>query len=180
MPDCAHNDTLRIGINRIYYAKIAKLISSQSLILAAQRFAFERRIGKHPERFLYPYIILSNERDWRRGWDSNPRTPFGVTRFPIASFQPLTHLSGNAEVGSWKWERKNMPRLDRFDFQLPRSNFQVRPARFELAACGFVDRRSIQVELRAHQKRHAIIIPALFGKVKISCRPASRRTPTKL
>ena len=30
---------------------------------------------------------------WRRGWDSNPRTPCGVTRFRGVLLQPLGHLS---------------------------------------------------------------------------------------
>src|SRR5208337_538737 len=30
---------------------------------------------------------------WRRRWDSNPRDPYGSTRFPSVLFQPLTHVS---------------------------------------------------------------------------------------
>ena len=31
--------------------------------------------------------------DWRRGWDSNPRDPFGPNGFQDRRFQPLTHPS---------------------------------------------------------------------------------------
>jgi hypothetical protein len=31
---------------------------------------------------------------WRRGWDSNPRDPFGPNGFQDRRFQPLTHPSG--------------------------------------------------------------------------------------
>src|SRR5579864_7141792 len=30
---------------------------------------------------------------WRRGWDSNPRDPFGPNGFQDRRFQPLTHPS---------------------------------------------------------------------------------------
>jgi hypothetical protein len=43
-------------------------------------------------------ITLGTERkrmtDWRRGWDSNPRDPFGPNGFQDRRFQPLTHPSG--------------------------------------------------------------------------------------
>jgi hypothetical protein len=34
---------------------------------------------------------------WRRGWDSNPRDPFGPNGFQDRRFQPLTHPSGCPE-----------------------------------------------------------------------------------
>jgi hypothetical protein len=30
---------------------------------------------------------------WRRGWDSNPRNPFGLNGFRDRPIQPLSHLS---------------------------------------------------------------------------------------
>ena len=37
---------------------------------------------------------LTSTREWRRGWDLNPRYPLRYVRFRGGSFQPLTHLSG--------------------------------------------------------------------------------------
>src|SRR5688572_4313271 len=34
-------------------------------------------------------------KNWRTGWDSNPRTPLDVTCFPSKRLRPLGHLSGN-------------------------------------------------------------------------------------
>src|SRR6266404_2681818 len=34
--------------------------------------------------------------NWRRGWDSNPRTRLGVTHFPGVRLRPLGHLSTRA------------------------------------------------------------------------------------
>jgi hypothetical protein len=36
--------------------------------------------------------------DWRRGWDSNPRTRLGVTHFPGVRLRPLGHLSINLNL----------------------------------------------------------------------------------
>ena len=38
---------------------------------------------------------------WRRGWDSNPRDPFGPNGFQDRRFQPLTHPSG---VFQFNWQ----------------------------------------------------------------------------
>ena len=35
--------------------------------------------------------------EWRRGWDSNPRDPFGPNGFQDRRFQPLTHPSGSLQ-----------------------------------------------------------------------------------
>ena len=37
-------------------------------------------------------------KDWRRGWDSNPRYGFPYTRFPSVRLQPLGHLSSAVNV----------------------------------------------------------------------------------
>ena len=37
-------------------------------------------------------------REWRRGWDSNPRCSFPHTRFPSVLLRPLGHLSVKAPV----------------------------------------------------------------------------------
>ena len=37
---------------------------------------------------------------WRRGWDSNPRYPFGYTHFPGVLLQPLGHLSNIAPASA--------------------------------------------------------------------------------
>ena len=45
-----------------------------------------------------PLRVLSemkSDQKWRRGWDLNPRSPFGLTRFRGVRFQPLTHLSAD-------------------------------------------------------------------------------------
>src|SRR6266404_2725708 len=36
--------------------------------------------------------------NWRRGWDSNPRTRLGVTHFPGVRLRPLGHLSINLNL----------------------------------------------------------------------------------
>ena len=38
---------------------------------------------------------------WRRGWDSNPRDPFGPNGFQDRRFQPLTHPSG---IFQFSWQ----------------------------------------------------------------------------
>ena len=43
---------------------------------------------------------------WRRGWDSNPRDPFGPNGFQDRRFQPLTHPSGTAILRCGRGERK--------------------------------------------------------------------------
>ena len=45
-----------------------------------------------------PWQILADTR-WRRGWDSNPRTPYGVNGFRDRPFQPLRHLSAVRTIG---------------------------------------------------------------------------------
>ena len=40
---------------------------------------------------------------WRRGRDSNPRNPFGLTRFRGVLIQPLSHLSATiAKTNKWR------------------------------------------------------------------------------
>jgi hypothetical protein len=34
-------------------------------------------------------LCLGSKKMWRRRWDSNPRCPFGHTRFPVAPTRPL-------------------------------------------------------------------------------------------
>ena len=46
--------------------------------------------GKIAKRGEIPYLI---NRNWRRGWDSNPRYPFEYAAFRVRYFQPLSHLS---------------------------------------------------------------------------------------
>jgi hypothetical protein len=45
--------------------------------------------------------------EWRRGWDSNPRSPFGDTRSPGVPVRPLQHLSA----------RVNLPLAERVGFE---------------------------------------------------------------
>src|SRR3989344_8295304 len=46
---------------------------------------------------------------WRRGWDSNPRYPYGYTVFPGLRLKPLGHLSKI----KWRWEEDSISRLKR-------------------------------------------------------------------
>src|SRR6185437_8876974 len=49
----------------------------------------------------YPDVISRIERvknGWRRDGDSNPRYPFGYTRFPSVRLRPLGHLSASAAL----------------------------------------------------------------------------------
>ena len=39
------------------------------------------------------FVTGKNQREWRRGWDSNPRYGFPHARFRGEYFQPLSHLS---------------------------------------------------------------------------------------
>ena len=41
-------------------------------------------------------VQMQLKKEWRRGWDLNPRYPLRYVRFRGGSFQPLTHLSGKA------------------------------------------------------------------------------------
>jgi hypothetical protein len=42
---------------------------------------------------------------WRRGWDSNPRNPFGFNGFRDRPIQPLSHLSART------YNSKRLPRI---------------------------------------------------------------------
>ena len=41
--------------------------------------------------------------NWRREWDSNPRSTFMLTRFPTVLLQPLGHLSGKLRFSRAPW-----------------------------------------------------------------------------
>ena len=45
-----------------------------------------------------PPMSERSERDWRRGRDSNPRTPFEVNGFQDRRLKPLGHLSGEGSI----------------------------------------------------------------------------------
>ena len=51
---------------------------------------------------LYPSSFLLSV--WRRGWDSNPRNPFGLNGFRDRPIQPLSHLSAMRIVNSKCWQ----------------------------------------------------------------------------
>ena len=53
--------------------------------------------------------IYGSFENWRRGRDSNPRFPFGNTRFPSARIRPLCHLSGvrlNRQKQFLRWAKR--------------------------------------------------------------------------
>ncbi len=69
--------------------------------------------------------------NWRREWDSNPRSTFMLTRFPSVLLQPLGHLSGEASMFArsltrrclgWRRERDSNPR-----YAYAYSGFRDRP-----------------------------------------------------
>ena len=43
-------------------------------------------------------MLADYKYNMRRGWDSNPRYPYGYTRFPGVPVKPLLHLSGNTKI----------------------------------------------------------------------------------
>jgi hypothetical protein len=62
-------------------------------------------MAKFEEMLMTITIVNVDEgkKEWRRGWDLNPRYPLRYVRFRGGSFQPLTHLSASdnyAIVGS--------------------------------------------------------------------------------
>ena len=63
-------------------------------------------------------IRIMTLHNWRREWDSNPRSTFMLTRFPTVLLQPLGHLSGKLRScalptrlhSGWRRERDSNPR----------------------------------------------------------------------
>ena len=47
---------------------------------------------------------------WRRGWDSNPRDPFGPNGFQDRRLQPLGHPSG---LSKFNWQAGARPTLNK-------------------------------------------------------------------
>src|SRR5882762_5503081 len=67
--------------------------SSLRLILRGGRF--EDFLGKSFRKEPNP---LKTTKEWRRGWDSNPRYGFPYARFRGEYFQPLSHLSAVGDL----------------------------------------------------------------------------------
>ena len=61
-----------------------------NFILKDKKFQFALKIGWRALAEGEPTKTFPN---WRRGRDSNPRTPFGVSTLAVCCFRPLSHLS---------------------------------------------------------------------------------------
>src|ERR1700737_2648067 len=53
---------------------------------------------------------FTNSKQWRRGWDSNPRYGSPYTAFPVLPIQPLLHLSANSPNTPCKTRATNRSR----------------------------------------------------------------------
>ena len=83
-------------LNRISYALKEGNLESQREILEKIGSNFilkERRLNFTTEGSFRRFFSISPYQDWRRGRDSNPGSPFGLTRLPSVLIQPLSHLS---------------------------------------------------------------------------------------
>ena len=91
----------------------AERVGFLSLRLKPGRCALSR-----PSNPAYRQKMISNaplrrfQNHMRRGWDSNPRTPFEVNTLAVCCFQPLSHLSkfSRQSLGQ-KYEASRLPGL---------------------------------------------------------------------
>jgi hypothetical protein len=80
----------------------AKRLTARTVtVYVAERVGFVRlrqgygRISSC-QRAIPPKLALNSDASegrWRRGWDSNPRNPYGFNGFQDRRFRPLSHLS---------------------------------------------------------------------------------------
>ena len=83
-------------LNRVSYALQEGNLEPQREILEKIGSNFilkERRLNFTTEGTFRRFFSISPYQNWRRGRDSNPGTPLGVTRFRGVRLQPLSHLS---------------------------------------------------------------------------------------
>jgi hypothetical protein len=93
----------RSGPQRRFKEKEAVLERTTSFDIGG--FRPDRNTGRDRYRCSVPGLADSRlkpcagpEAKWRKGWDSNPRSPFELTAFPMLPVQPLLHLSAKIKL----------------------------------------------------------------------------------
>jgi hypothetical protein len=123
-----------------------------------------------PDQFALPPRAKSaldqSLKDWRRGWDSNPRYGFPYTRFPSVRLKPLGHLS------TWKIGRQYSGRVPGYN---PRSRPAVREIPEALLAPQPFDLAGIPIDGTATASIATGCGGTIPGGFRCSGRPRKRR-----